>query len=127
MEELLEESNTANILLCLGGKNEQSLSQSISTSSSLLPSISSSSSLSSGSKKEQFELQEGVSVSKGNIIDQLKQKVRSEATLLVNKDHYVSCSENGFGDLEGEEEEEDSLEPNTSKGSEGEIDTEVQK
>ena len=129
MEELLEESNTANILLCLGGKSDPSISSSTASSSPRFASFSSSSSLCSNSKKEEFELQEGVSVSKGNIIDQLKQKVRSEAALHINKDQYLSSSEHCFGDFEGDDEEDDSSEPNTAPGksSEGEVDVDVQK
>ena len=119
MEQLVEENNTANILLCLGGKNNNNNS---SCSDSFLSS-SSSSSVHTEDDHYGVSVTTGcvsgsdlpVSLAKGNIIDQLKQKVRSEAAMTITKDHYLhsALAEHGIEDMEGDD-DEDSYEQTSS-------------
>lgn len=156
MEQLIEESNTASILLCLGGKQDSSSTDSpvssISNSPicvSRLPDDASStkrrrkgseqeesSSVGVSSEGKDSELGVPMSLMKGNIIDQLRQKVRVEASKNFNKDQYIFSTSNSTSQMmeEGDEDDDSSVEPNNKPVSSSsssthseEVDNEVQK
>eukprot|EP01040_Poterioochromonas_malhamensis_P014610 gene14610-16192_t len=155
LEQLIEESNTASILLCLGGKQDSSSTDSPVSSItnspicvSRLPDDSSSakrrrkgsdqeesSPVGVSSEGKDSELGVPMSLMKGNIIDQLRQKVRVEASKNFNKDQYIFSTSNSTSQMmeEGDEDDDSSVEPNnkpvsssSSSTHSDEVDNEVQ-
>lgn len=88
------------------------------------------------SEGKDSELGVPMSLMKGNIIDQLRQKVRVEASKNFNKDQYIFSTSNSTSQMmeEGDEDDDSSVEPNNKPVSSSsssthseEVDNEVQK